>query len=851
MKTKTKKSWHRLGAMLLSLCLIIGMMPVNALASQTEPFIFGYKAGGGPIVSISTENQSDYTKIAEYDDSLLGLEIIDGNIYGLSSNHDFSEFKLVILNPDFTVKETVGNGIGGGFVIVDTAVQNGNLYGVFNDASLNSYVVPISLTTGKIITNKLMKINGLPAGEIIYTIACNAAGQMYAIVADGGDFGGSASLYTIDTSSGEASKVGNTGVNTNWISSSAFAPDGTLYWAENDSKTLYTVNTDTGKVTAVTGGNSVALNAMMIPEDSNTAAYIKFIVKGEDGTISLDGKEVSGLQKVTAGEDLELTFTPGNDNKIKEVVVDGEKQGVTDSYTFNDVSAWSKGIHTVEVSFQSKNISIISKNDCITYLGKHTLNMAPSFLASLYFDVVNGPARNTGGVSNYQTSIEKDGVIIDPEDLVPGTYDIHVTREADADWNGLDTVLQDGFTITKQTLLQQWEDLEMTAKQGDTLADIEKPDYLISPLDGKKIPGTFYWIDDESTSAGELGDRTGFKFRFVPDTPLSEELAALYDFSNMPANGFEFTAYVTVAENGINADSITLPVRVLDEGDVEYSPAPKLTATFTPDSAVSVGEFNQWQGLAIDYRKEDTQAYGPVSQGYDFQAIYTVTIPLENYQGETLSGTLTVPLPEGYDGATARIKGGAKASSYTKDTVSFPVTLDVSGGVAEKFELVIEYKEAQESASAPEIIKGANGKWQQGSEKGLSFTSNAEFADFIKVQVDGKDLDASDYTLKEGSTIVTLNADYLNTLSVGKHTLAIVSTTGTATTEFTVTGVQSGGNAQSSSTASQDTDGKDKTTTSPKTGDNNDIMMWIALLFVSGGVLSGTFIVSKKRFTKN
>lgn len=194
MKTKTKKSWHRLGAMLLSLCLMIGMMPVNAFASQTEPFIFGYKAGGGPIVSISTENQSDYTKIAEYDDSLLGLEIIDGNIYGLSSNHDFSEFKLVILNPDFTVKETVGNGIGGGFVIVDTAVQNGNLYGVFNDASLNSYVVPISLTTGKIITNKLKKINGLPAGEIIYTIACNAAGQMYAIVADGGDFGGSASL---------------------------------------------------------------------------------------------------------------------------------------------------------------------------------------------------------------------------------------------------------------------------------------------------------------------------------------------------------------------------------------------------------------------------------------------------------------------------------------------------------------------------------------------------------------------------------------------------------------------------------------------------------------------------------
>lgn len=84
------------------------------------------------------------------------------------------------------------------------------------------------------------------------------------------------------------------------------------------------------------------------------------------------------------------------------------------------------------------------------------------------------------------------------------------------------------------------------------------------------------------------------------------------------------------------------------------------------------------------------------------------------------------------------------------------------------------------------IIEGANGKWQKGSEGGLPFTSNASFADFLKVQVDGKDVDASNYTVKEGSTIVALNASYLETLSAGKHTLAIVSDIGTAETEFTV-----------------------------------------------------------------
>lgn len=86
----------------------------------------------------------------------------------------------------------------------------------------------------------------------------------------------------------------------------------------------------------------------------------------------------------------------------------------------------------------------------------------------------------------------------------------------------------------------------------------------------------------------------------------------------------------------------------------------------------------------------------------------------------------------------------------------------------------------------PAIIAGANATWQKGSEDGLSFTSNAAFADFLKVQIDGKDVDASNYTVKEGSTVVTLKASYLETLSAGKHTLAIVSDTGTAETEFTV-----------------------------------------------------------------
>lgn len=309
------------------------------------------------------------------------------------------------------------------------------------------------------------------------------------------------------------------------------------------------------------------------------------------------------------------------------------------------------------------------------------------------------------------------------------------------------------------------------------------------------------------------------------------------------------------------ADPIDLPVRVLEEGDMDYSPAPEISATFTPDTAVTVGEFNEWQGLAIDYYypMAESEWYEPVSEGYDIQAEYTVSIPLTDYEGTTLSGTLTIPLPDGYDGASARIKDGAAASSYTATTVSFPVTLEVSYDTAEAFGLLIEYKEAQEPVQPPIIIAGANGSWQEDGKDGLSFTSNAAFADFIKVQVDDKDLDASNYDVKEGSTIVTLKADYLNTLTAGKHTVSIVSANGTATAEFTITAVQTGGDQTGSNqtggdsqtggdnTTTQDPDKNEGAVTSPQTGDNSNMLLWVALLFASGAGLLGAVVYSRKK----
>ena len=63
---------------------------------------------------------------------------------------------------------------------------------------------------------------------------------------------------------------------------------------------------------------------------------------------------------------------------------------------------------------------------------------------------------------------------------------------------------------------------------------------------------------------------------------------------------------------------------------------------------------------------------------------------------------------------------------------------------------------------------------------------NGDFSKFTGVKVDGNLIDKSNYTAKEGSTIITLKASYLNTLSAGTHTVEILWTDDSASTTFTI-----------------------------------------------------------------
>lgn len=108
--------------------------------------------------------------------------------------------------------------------------------------------------------------------------------------------------------------------------------------------------------------------------------------------------------------------------------------------------------------------------------------------------------------------------------------------------------------------------------------------------------------------------------------------------------------------------------------------------------------------------------------------------------------------------------------------------------------------------------------------------------------VDGTLIDADKYTAASGSTVITLKKDYLDTLSVGKHTLTVVYSDGECSTGFEIKADQSGGNT------TPDKSNQDALK-SPQTGDSS-LTLWLALLFISGGAVIGTTVVRKSTTAK-
>ena len=178
------------------------------------------------------------------------------------------------------------------------------------------------------------------------------------------------------------------------------------------------------------------------------------------------------------------------------------------------------------------------------------------------------------------------------------------------------------------------------------------------------------------------------------------------------------------------------------------------------------------------------------------------------------------------------------------------------GGCKKYFSDAAATKEITKAATVaakrpPKITAGDGAAVTQGEKNELTFTSDASFADFLRVELDGTVLDEKNYTKREGSTIITLNRDFVATLSVGEHTLAIVSQHGTATAKFTVK-AKPAETAPPQPTVTPQPTAQPTQTAQPvspilRTGDTANLALWFALLIVSGGAAIGITVASRKK----
>lgn len=547
-----RRNTRRLPALLLVILLFLGMLPATAWAANFPSRFYASITLSSNTESFGTvSNNGTYTKTGTTKDRVIyGMESAGGVFFTVEGNRgkttsqnggttmsDDGWRELRMYNSSLTNYRTIGevNQKGGGYTIVDTAIdlsgEEPALYGTYNQAiefsgSLMAFttICSIDLTDGH--TSDWLTVNGdLPSTDIIYAIAFDEDGTLYAIGADAGEEGGPASLYTIDLDSASNGKVSATLVDdikssTNYAISTNFAQDmafdyttDTLYWAENKQNDVYTV--DTGSAVATYfgqvkySGKAYALQSFCISNDTalgeNNERYMVSVICAGGGKVKNknDGKdEGQTFYMVGKNDSLTLAITPDTYGKLLSVKVDGWSVSVDSltEYSFENVTA----NHVIEVTFRD-NLPVTQKNMTWFHYQGYPASFYTQHHAYKFYEL---PYTTDAPKDGYtQTLLDKNGQEI-PDDTVilAGNYDVRVTHSGTDKYNALNVEYEDALQLGKcpGTPGRPVVYGKVGCTQGDLATTSALQDYY--GTDGNlidaahdEIPVTLVWLNPETT----------------------------------------------------------------------------------------------------------------------------------------------------------------------------------------------------------------------------------------------------------------------------------------------------------------------------------------------------------------
>lgn len=141
------------------------------------------------------------------------------------------------------------------------------------------------------------------------------------------------------------------------------------------------------------------------------------------------------------------------------------------------------------------------------------------------------------------------------------------------------------------------------------------------------------------------------------------------------------------------------------------------------------------------------------------------------------------------------------------------------------------------------IEEQTHSTYRIGQDGDFVIASDGVIDEFQYLEIDGEEVSEAYYTIESGSTILSLDPEYMDTLSVGTHTAELFYTVGSARWEFTVT-EKTGAGDESEQTGSEakKTDGG-----AVKTGDEAPIEISIMGSLLSLAVAAGCAVTLRRR----
>jgi hypothetical protein len=302
--------------------------------------------------------------------------------------------------------------------------------------------------------------------------------------------------------------------------------------------------------------------------------------------------------------------------------------------------------------------------------------------------------------------------------------------------------------------------------------------------------------DGFNTLGWDTGDDNGDRIRNTVDLGDTDE-DGVYDFDETWTGQKKYIEFWTGVYTLINPADPTDTSGILElEKAINKHLDPVLRINISPDGTITMANGHQ------DPWKTEYHGVYLTNACQEAAAIWNTDASMTNSMGDNMDRGAIVMFSNGANkhlGTKVKIESGVVTSTVSlvdantpddnvigKDDFVLNVTYSFANGYGETGVQTSGFVNNQKFLVDKNILsRPVQYIMLSGEHKTISvddrwFKSNAEYEKFVAVKINGEIVDPENYEVYEGSTVVVLKEEYINTLPLEKYDFEIVSNDGSA-----------------------------------------------------------------------